>query len=170
MILARADGCLDCVGIFNDFGTQRGLMISPSMYREFIKPHPKKLVALAHNYGLKVFYHSCGAVDRLYDDLIDIGVDIVDPLQLAAMDRTPESLKAEFGDRITLHGGVDIQNVVPFTDSAGTTIHVRRLVETLGSGGGYIVSGTHLYQVDSPVENIKAIHESLIQQAEVTQA
>ncbi|TFG63929.1 MAG: hypothetical protein E4H36_04355, partial [Spirochaetales bacterium] len=109
MILKAAGGCLDGAGFFNDLGTQRAMLVAPELYRRFVKPWERRLAEIVKSYGLKIFYHSCGAVEPVYDDFIDIGVDIVDPLQLRAMEVSAEHVKQRYGPRITFHGGLDTQ-------------------------------------------------------------
>jgi len=161
-ILKGAKGCIDAIGVYNELGTQNGMMISPHMYRQSIKPYQKQYIEMVKSYNAKIFYHSCGAVEPIYEDLIEIGVDVVDPLQLKAMNTKPEDLKRKYGDRITFHGGLDTQG---FMNSAGTdevVNEVHHLVRVLGEPGGYILSGSHHYQIDIPVSNIEAVSSSLL--------
>ncbi len=160
MLLDAAHGAIDAVGLFNDLGTQQAMMISPALYRAHIKPRQRRLIEMAKEYGVTVFYHSCGAVEPIIDDFIEIGVDIIDPLQMPAMGVTPEVLHARYGGRITFHGGLDTQTLLPYATPDAVAAEARHLCTTLGADGGYILAGSHLYQVDIPLENIRAIQQT----------
>lgn len=160
MILKNAHGMIDAIGIYNDLGTQNAMLISPSAYREFVKPRQKRFIEMVKSHGAKVFYHSCGAIEPIIPDLQEIGVDIIDPLQLRAMRITPDEMKRKHGGSVTLHGGLDTQGFLQKANPAEVAKEVHTLIETLGSGGGYILSGSHLYQADVPLENIAAIHQA----------
>lgn len=161
MILEAAGGCLDGVGFFNDLGTQRGMLIDPELYRRFVKPWQRRLAEMVKSHGLKIFYHSCGAVEPLYEEFIDIGVDIVDPVQLRAMAISAEELKTRYGQRITFHGGLDTQGFLNAATPEEAAHETRRLIDVLGRAGGYILSGSHFYQLDIPVENMEAVTATL---------
>jgi len=161
MILDKADGLIDAIGIYNDLGTQNAMLINPQLYREHVKPYQKRYIEMVKSYGTKVFCHSCGAVEPIIADLAEIGVDVVDPLQLRAMRMTPEEMQQKHGNSITLHGGLDTQGFLQKASPATVKGEVQRMLQTLGRDGGYILAGTHLYQADVPVANIAAIHESL---------
>jgi uroporphyrinogen decarboxylase len=161
MLLEASQGSINGIGLYNDLGTQSTLMISPETYRTFIKPRQQRLIAMAKDYGAKVFYHSCGAVEPLFADLIEIGVDIIDPLQLPALRVTPEYLVDSYGSQLVFHGGLNTQSFLQTAGPEEIRTEVGHLVRTLGRDGGYILSGSHLYQIDIPLTNIEAIHESL---------
>lgn len=105
-------GHLHAVLIGNDFGSQRGLMISPEALREFVFPGTKRFIQQAKSYGLKVIYHSCGSICDIIPDLIDAGVDVIHPMQALAKDMEPSKLRKEFGDRVSFCGGVDAQDLL----------------------------------------------------------
>jgi len=155
-LLSAAGGRIDILRVADDLGTQRGLFFSPDMFRMFLKPRLKKLADLAHHHQAAFMFHSCGAIRPLIDDLIEIGVDILDPLQAAAEGMDPQTLKDAYGDRLCLHGGICTQYLLP----RGTVDQVRREVqrrcEILGRRGGYIVAPCHVLQTDVPTENILA--------------
>ncbi|MCP1102964.1 uroporphyrinogen-III decarboxylase [Aequitasia blattaphilus] len=151
-------GELDAVLIGNDMGSQRGLMLSPEMVRQFIIPGAKKLVAQAHEYGLKVIYHSCGSIRDVIPDLIEAGVDIVHPIQALAAGMEPQELKAEFGDQVSFCGGVDTQDLLV----NGTTEEVKAKVKELRTifPTGLIISPSHeAIMPDVPPANIKALFD-----------
>ncbi len=156
MILEAGDGVVDCVGIFNDFGTQQGMLIAPDMYREFVKPIQKEFIQMVHEYGVKVFYHSCGCVSELYPDFIEIGVDIIDPLQFNALKETPAELRQAFPE-MNFHGGLDTQNTLPFKRPEEIITETQDLIRTLGDSGHYIFSTSHNIQGGVSFENLQAL-------------
>jgi uroporphyrinogen decarboxylase len=157
MILEAANGTVDAIGIYNDLGTQEGMMISPALYRRWFKERQRELIRMIHGYGAKVFYHSCGNVVAILDDLIEIGVDILDPLQLKAFGMTPAELGVKINGRVTLHGGLDTQDLLVHGTPADVRHAVRELKRELGRQGRYILSCSHLLQVDVPLANIEAL-------------
>ncbi len=143
----------------DDVASQRGMLLSPDMWREFIKPRMAKMCSLIHRYGARVKYHSCGSVYAILPDLIDIGVDVLNPVQPLAAGMNPFALKKEFGNRLCFHGGVDIQDLLPNATPEEVRRHVRRMIDDVGKGGGYILAGSHTIQADIPVQNILAMIE-----------
>ena len=150
---------------WSDYGTQRGLLISVPMWREFAAPYLRRLIQVCHSGGVKFMLHSCGSVHKLVPEFIAIGVDVLDPIQVRAAGMDPAELKRRFGDQISFHGAVDIQRTLPF----GTPDDVRRevieRVRTLGANGGYIIAPTHEIQPDAPTENILAMYEPALREA-----
>lgn len=159
-MLVAAPGRIDILRTADDLGTQRGLLISPEMFRVFVKPRLKKLVDMAHSHGVKFMFHSCGAIRPLIEDLIEIGVDILDPLQAAADGMEPRALKDEYGDRICLHGGICTQHLLPCAAPDEVRDEVWRRLDILGAGGGYILAPCHVLQTDVPTENILAMSDA----------
>jgi len=153
-MLTAARGAVDILRTADDLGTQRGLLMSPAMFRVFVKPRLKRLVDMTHGHGVKFMFHSCGAIRPLIEDLIEIGVDILDPLQAAADGMDPRAIKDTYGDRICLHGGICTQRLLPCAAPDEIREEVRRRVEILGTGGGYILAPCHVLQTDVPNENI----------------
>jgi len=143
----------------DDVASQRGLFISPDMWREYIKPRVKRFCDLAHEHGARLRYHCCGSVRQIIPELIEIGVDILNPVQALAAGMDPFELKAAFGDRLTLDGGIDIQQLLPRASPAEVAAHTRRMIEVVGRGGGYILGPSHAIQSDTPLENIIAMVE-----------
>ena len=159
-MFTAARGKIDILRAADDLGTQRGLFFSPEMFRTFIKPRLKKLVDMAHSHGVKFLFHSCGAIRPLIEDLIEIGVDILDPLQAAATGMEPQILKDAYGDRLCLHGGICTQYLLPRGTPDEVRDEVRRRLQILGDGGGYILAPCHVLQTDVPTENILAMSDS----------
>jgi uroporphyrinogen decarboxylase len=144
----------------DDMATQNSLLISPKTYRSILKPVFKKYLDFVHSRtDAKVFYHSCGNITGLLDDLIDAGVDIINPVQVSAMGDTA-ALKARFKDRIVFWGAIDTQHVLPLGTPAEVEAEVHRVICDLGPGGGYVVGPVHNVQPDVPPENIIAMAEA----------
>ncbi len=143
----------------DDVASQRAMLISPQMWREWLKPRMAQFCNLIHSYGAKVRYHSCGSVYAIIPDLIDIGVDILNPLQPLAQDMDPVRLKQEFGNRLAFDGGIDTQSLLPKGTVADVHREVRKILDIVGKNGGYICAGSHTIQADVSVENIIAIVE-----------
>jgi len=146
--------------VAEDMGSQEDLLYSPEQIREYFLPHMKRMIDLAHDAGVYVFHHSDGAVRRIIPDLIEVGVDVLDPIQWRCAGMEREGLKRDFGDELIFHGGVDNQQTLPF----GTVEDVRREVienlRILGSGGGYILGPCHNIQAVGPPENVVAMYET----------
>lgn len=152
-------GRIDLYLIISDVGSQNGPLISTPMFREFVAPYIKEMVDCIHGLGAKALYHSCGAIRRLIPELIELGVDVLDPIQPVGADMAPERLKAEFGDRLCFHGGIDMQRLLPHGTPEQIRAEVRRYCDVLGRDGGYILGPAHLFQPDVPPENILAVYQ-----------
>ena len=147
---------------WSDFGTQEGLLISVPMWREFIGPYLKRLIDVCHSCGTKFMLHSCGAIRELIPDLIEMGVDILDPIQVMAKGMEPAGLKKDFGDRLCFHGGLCTQSTLPFGTPDDVKREVLDRVATLGEGGGYVIAPSHNIQPDTSVENILAMYDTTL--------
>lgn len=158
-LLKAAGGRLDAMQIADDFATQRGLLISVDMFREFFKKPISEYIALAKSYGAHPFLHCCGSSYHLIDEFADMGVEILDPIQTVAADMEPEKLKSEFGERITFHGAGETQRILPNGSADEVRENARYLCRTFGKNGGYILSSCHFLQADVPVENVLAFYE-----------
>ena len=152
-------GRIDLYLVISDLGSQSGPLISLPMFRQFVAPYIKEMADCIHGLGAKVLYHSCGRIRPFIADLIQAGVDVLDPIQPAGPEMAPERLKADFGDRLCFHGGIDMQHLLPHGTPAEVRAEVRRYCETLGRGGGYILGPAHLFQPDVPPENILAVYQ-----------
>ena len=159
-MLAACRGRIDILRCADDFGTQQALLMKSEFFREFFKHQIKRLVDLAHSHGAKFMFHSCGAIRPLIRDLIEIGVDILDPIQPMAAGMNLAELKAEFGADICFHGSVCTQSTLP----GGTPEDVRREVfsrlELFEGQGGFILAPAHIIQPDVPLQNIIALYEA----------
>jgi uroporphyrinogen decarboxylase len=151
-------GRIDLYLVISDLGSQRGPLISVAMFREFVAPYLKEMVERIHSLGGRAMFHSCGMVRPFIPDLIELGVDVLDPIQPTGPEMQPEGLKRDFGDRLTFHGGMDMQNLLPHAPPAQVEAEARRYCEVAGAGGGYILAPAHLFQPDVPPENILAVY------------
>ncbi len=147
----------DGVALSDDYGMQQGMLMSPQHWRRFIKPLLAEIYALAARNGRTVFHHSCGNIEPIIGDLIDIGLDVLHPIQPEAMDGV--RLKREFGDRLTFCGGLRTQDLLPRGTPGQVRDEVRRLKDVLGKGGGYILEPGITLQADVPLENLVAMIE-----------
>jgi uroporphyrinogen decarboxylase len=160
-VIEAAGGLLDMVYTYDDVGIQRGLLMSPRMWRRYILPRHQRLNAAirATRYPVKIMYHSCGAVFPLIAAFVDeMGIDVLNPLQPRAAGMDMARIKAEFGDRLSFHGAVDIQRTLPHGTPEEVQAEVRARCELLGRGGGYICTSAHYIQADTPLENIVAMY------------
>ena len=158
-MLSCANGKIDILRIADDLAMQDRLMIGPPHFEEFFAPRLKKLIDMTHSHDVKVMYHSCGAVVPLIERLIDLGVDILDPIQVTATGMDPSYLKSAFGDRLCLHGAIDTQHLLPRGSPGDVTAGVRRMIEELGPNG-YIMSPSHVLQTDVPTANVRALYQA----------
>ena len=148
-----------------DLGEQNGTMISPQMYRKYVKPREKKLFSYIKKIAPKpayIFFHTCGSVYEVIPDLIEVGVDILNPVQVSAAKMDTAKLKKEFGKELTFWGGgVDTQDVFPHGTPQQVKDEVRRRIEDLAPSGGFVFNTVHNIQADVPPENIMAMWEAL---------
>jgi uroporphyrinogen decarboxylase len=136
--LEQVRGKLDLVFISDDMGSQDSLLISIPLWQEFLGPRLKRWCQLIHGYGVKVFYHSDGSVDRLIPHLIEAGVDVLNPIQHACPGMDLEHVKAAYGDKLIFHGGVDNQYALPRGTAQEARAETEQCLKILGKGGGYI--------------------------------
>ena len=159
--IEESGGQIDIIGSGGDIGTQRGMMLSPDLWRKHIKPWSKQLIRPFKDMGLKTFYHSCGSIFPVIEDFIEMGLDILDPIQPKAKGMDLLKLNSYFGDRLTFHGGIDEQYLLPRGTPKEVRCEVERLVKICEKQGNYIVSPAHAIQADTPVENILAMYETV---------
>ena len=166
--IAYLDRCMETAGEFfdgvycgDDFGTQRGLSMSPAMWRDMIKPRYKKLVDKVHSYGLTYCHHSCGGVRPIIPDMIEIGFDILNPIQPLALGMEPAELSKEYADQLVFYGAIDEQETLPHGSVDNVRAEVIERSKTLGRLGSYIVAPSHGFQPDTPIENILAVYETV---------
>ncbi|MGM0366545.1 MAG: uroporphyrinogen decarboxylase family protein [Actinomycetota bacterium] len=161
--LEQIGSLIQVFAYWNDLSTQTGPMISPDVYRKLIKPKDRRLIeAIKSKTDAKVFYHCCGAARDLIPDLIDIGVDIFNPVQVSAAGMDTASLKKEFGKYITFWGGgCDTQHILPCGTPGEVKEEVKKRIDDLAGGGGFVFSAVHNIQDGVPPENIMAMLEAL---------
>jgi uroporphyrinogen decarboxylase len=157
--LEATRGRIDIFWALTDLGTQSGLLQSRKTFQRFIAPATRTLAEQCHRNGVKFMFHSCGSVRELVPDLIELGVDILNPIQPAATGMEPEGLKRDFGDKLCFHGGIDIQYLLPLQPAETVRKEVKRRVGILGNGGGYILAPSHNLQLDIPTENVLAMYD-----------
>jgi uroporphyrinogen decarboxylase len=152
-------GC-DILLAGDDVGTQDRMLISPELFREFIKPRYAKLFGeyKSASPDLKIAAHICGYIEPIIDDLIEVGVDVLNPVQPLAMD--PARLKKRFGKSLSFWGAVDDQKVLPFGSPADVEAEVRLRIAQLAPGGGYILCPSHNLQPTTPMENVRAFYRA----------
>ena len=151
---------IDVLRMSDDLGTQRGLVMSLDMYRRLVKPYFREYVRFCRSRtDARIFFHSCGDVADLIGDLVEVGVDVLNPVQVAALGDTA-TLKARFGDRIAFWGGIDTQHVLPHGSVADVEEEVRRRIRDFAPGGGYVIASVHNIQPDVPPENILAMADA----------
>lgn len=154
------EGLIDVAQVTDDLGSQTGPMMSLDVYREFYAPHHRRMIDLCHEFGIKVMHHDDGSCRAFLPDLIEMGVDILNPVQWRCPGMEREALKAEFGKRICFHGAVENQEILPFGTPEDVRAEVRRCIDTLASDGtGYILASCHALQVNTPVANIVAMYD-----------
>jgi uroporphyrinogen decarboxylase len=161
--LDAARGQCDILAIGDDYGMQDRLLMAPEHWRKHIKPRYARLLACVKSRfpSIRIFHHSCGAITEILGDLIDIGVDIINPIQPLARGMDPVLLKREFGRRITFHGGIDVQRLLPFGTPDEIRGEVNRRLEVLSADGGYIIAPSHNIQAGTPEENILAFYDAV---------
>jgi len=159
---------IQIVQMGDDLGTQAGPQLRPDVYHETIHPRHKAVYSWIHERypKVKVFLHCCGSVYDLLPDLIDEGVDVLNPVQTSAAKMDPRRLKAEFGDRISFWGGgCDTQSVLPNASPEEIRAHVRERVDIFKPGGGYVFNMVHNVQADVPPENVVAMFDAALEGA-----
>jgi len=170
--VANLSRYLDAVGDYiqiiqmgDDLGTQRGPQMSPKMYRQIIKPCHRQVYEYVKTHSdLYIFLHTCGSIYKLIPDLIEVGVDILNPVQISAADMDPARLKREFGQDVTFWGGgADTQHVLPNATPEEVRQHVRELIEIFAPGGGYVFCQVHNIQANVPPENVVAMFETALE-------
>jgi uroporphyrinogen decarboxylase len=152
---------VDMIWTGDDIGAQHGMLMSPATWRRFLKPRMAELVARvkAIDPTIKVAYHTDGDVRAVIPELIEIGIDVLNPVQPASMD--PAELKRDYGDRLLFWGSLDEQKTLPFGTPDDVRTEIRRRLATIGRGGGLILGPTHHVQLDTPLENFWAMVETI---------
>jgi uroporphyrinogen decarboxylase len=158
------EACGDSLDIFylgDDFASQKNLLFSPALWRRYLKPLYAKLFEIGELAGKPIWFHSCGNILSVLPDLIEIGVDIWETVQLHTLPISPERLKEEYGKHITFFGGVNIQRL-PFVSPSEVALEVQHCIKALGRGGGYICGPDHHIKPDVPPENVIALFDAAV--------
>lgn len=161
---------LDWLWTGDDVGGQQSMMLSPQRWREMIRPRLARIFDVGKHHGLPVAYHSCGAIRPIIPDLIEIGLDVLNPIQCNCPGMEPLSLKREFGKELTFMGGVDTQDLLPRGGSVQVFKETRRLIEGMtADGGGYILAASHSIPPETPLENVFAMYAAAGESREAIQ-
>jgi uroporphyrinogen decarboxylase len=160
-VIARvcARECVDAMLFGDDWGQQRGVIMGPKLWREFLKPRVRQMYDAVRRSGKRVFIHSCGKVDELFPDLIECGVSVFNPFQPEVIDVV--DVKRKYGRELSFFGGISTQRTLPYGTPQETRDEVRRLIDQVGRDGGYIASPAHAIPADAKPENIAAMIEVL---------
>jgi uroporphyrinogen decarboxylase len=154
---------IDGVSFADDMGSQTQSYMSPKLYRSMVKPHHSRFVATLRTLTpARIIMHSDGAIFDLLPDLIDCGVEVVNPVQVNAEGMNPERLKREFGGALCFWGGVDTQKIMPYGSPDDVAVEVRRRLKDLGRGGGYVLASVHNIQAEVPPANVVAMFDTAL--------
>jgi len=150
---------VDCIQLGDDFGAQTSMIVHPNLWRKYFKPRMKILIDEIKKHGdIYVWYHSDGNIEPIIPDLIEIGVNILNPIQPDCMD--PAKIKETYGDKITLHGTISVQETMQFGSEEDVKCEVITRIKTCGYGGGLIIAPAHGLQPSTPFRNIIALYET----------
>ncbi len=158
-----ASAGVDLLALGDDIGMQEGPIMSPSMWRQWLKPRLAKVIksAKSANPDILISYHSDGKADAFVGELIEVGIDVLNPVQPECMD--PVEIKRRYGDRLAFWGTIGIQRLMPFGTPQEVRTEVKRMIDTVGEGGGLLISPTHRLQPEVPWENIRAFVDAVEQ-------
>jgi uroporphyrinogen decarboxylase len=160
--LQKTGPFIDVLTLGDDWCGQEGPLVSPVFLREVIIPLTKMQIELIRRYtDAKIFFHSCGSVVKLIPDMIDMGIDILNPVQITAKGMDPRVLKEQFGKDLVFWGGVDTQKTLPFSTSQEVRKHTESLIRILAPGGGFVFSTNHNIQSGTPPENLMAMYRTV---------
>ncbi|MGI6114375.1 MAG: uroporphyrinogen decarboxylase family protein [Mahellales bacterium] len=153
-------GLIDMFWFANDFGSQDGLLLDPKLWRKFFKPRIKKLSELGHRYNMTVAMHSCGDIHEIIPDLIEIGIEVINPIQPTAANMDLATLKSEYGKDIIFFGAIDVTEILNHGTEQQVRDETRRVIDLLGYDGKYIVAPSHdLMMEEIPPRNIWAMYD-----------
>ncbi len=154
---------VDVVMYGDDIATQRGPLMRPALYRQLLKPRHRRMAEAVKRFGKPILYHSCGSVRPLIPDLIETGIDALNPVQVSAAEMDTGGLKREFGRDLAFWGGIDTQSVLPLGTAAEVREEVKRRIGDLAEDGGYVLCAVHNIQQDVPPENVMAMYEAAME-------
>jgi uroporphyrinogen decarboxylase len=157
-ILSKIGRDIDLYSMWDDLATQRGLMISHDLFKEFYLPWYRRIIAETKKYDIISFFHICGNANDIIPDLIDIGIDVLDPVQVSAHGMALSYLKKEYGHDICFHGGIDVQTMLPRMKPIEITDYVTKIHDLFAGDGGLILGPSHEITPDTPISNILAVY------------
>jgi uroporphyrinogen decarboxylase len=152
----------DGVEFGDDWGSQRGLIMGPALWRRFIKPRIARLYGEVRKAGRKVFIHSCGDVDELFDELVEVGLNVFNPFQPEVMDTF--ALAKKYKGRLAFWGGISTQRLLPYGTPTEVKVGITDILKRIGAGGGYIAAPAHATPKDVPIENLVAMIDTITKQ------
>jgi uroporphyrinogen decarboxylase len=162
LLFEACKGYLDVTQVTDDFGSQNGLVMSRKAIRELFWPHYRAAIALAHKYGLKVYHHDDGGIGEVIPDLVEMGVEILNPIQWKCRTMDLHTLKREYGKDLCFDGAVENQEILPFGTPEDVREEVRRDIRILASDGtGYIIGPCHNIQSGTPLANVLAMYDEI---------
>ena len=154
------DGLIDVAQVTDDYGGQAGPLIGMETFSAFYRPHMQRFIDLCHSFGVTVFHHDDGAIRPFLPTLVEMGIDVLNPVQHTCPGMERSGLKRDFGGRLCFHGGIDNQKILPFGTVEEVRREVRQSIDSLAPDGtGYILAPCHNIQAVSPVENVAAMYE-----------
>lgn len=157
--LRRAAGRVDMIYFYDDVATTQSLLMPPAVWSELVRPRHQRIIDVAREMGVKVMYHCDGAVAPLIPRWVEMGIDVLNPIQTEAAGMDIEMLKMQYGKHLCFHGGLSIIEVLPKGTPRMVREEVKRLVSLLNRDGGYILASSHHIQADTPLENILAMYD-----------
>jgi len=159
-IFEACEDLVDVTQVTDDLGSQTGPLISLETYREFYKPHHIRMANLCKEFGVHIFHHDDGSCREFLPDLIDIGIEILNPVQWNCPGMETKALKRDFGSKVCFHGGIENQSILPFGTPDEVRAEVRHCIDDLASDGtGYILAPCHNLQSNTPLANILAMYD-----------
>jgi uroporphyrinogen decarboxylase len=163
-VLAEVGDLIDAITIADDLGFQTQPYMAPDLYRSLVKPHHARVADSIHRgTDAKFVLHSDGSIYSLIPDLIEAGVDVINPVQVSATGMDPENLKREFGEDLCFWGAIDTHRLLPFGSPSEVAEGVRRTIATLGAGGGYVLTSVHNIVAGVPPENVVAMFDTALE-------
>jgi uroporphyrinogen decarboxylase len=159
--MKAAGDLIDFIYVAEDLGTQQSLLMSPAAFRRFIRPWLARMVEIAQGLGARVFHHDDGAIYPLLPDLVEIGIDLLNPVQWRCRGMDRRMLAREFGGALVFHGGIDNQRTLPFGSPQDVRREVAENIEIFRQAKGYIIAPCHNLQANTPTENIIALYDAV---------
>ncbi len=162
LFLPAVEGLVDIIAVGDDLGTQEGLIVSPAMYRRLIKPYQARVYSYIRRHSsARLFLHSCGAIEPILRDLIEMGIEVLNPVQTSARGMDPTHLKREYGRDLSFWGGgCDTQRMLPEAELPALRDHVRELVNTFKPGGGFVFTQVHNILGNVAPERVVALYDT----------